>query len=77
MLFYSRGGVDNLLCSGRGTCNCSCSCNQPSDPNKMIFGDACECDNFRCPLNGNGLVCSGKKFVKRIKKVVANSLFCT
>lgn len=54
-----RGGVDSLVCSGRGECDCICRCDL-RDNNQMIFGDACECDNFRCPAGDNGTVCSGR-----------------
>ena len=61
-LLCSRGGVDNDTCSGssRGECDCTCMCIQPEIENQMIFGEACECDNFRCPGNP---VCSGEDVV--------------
>ena len=55
-----RGGLDNTICSGRGVCDCFCRCDTPSADGQEITGDACQCDNFRCPLDGNGQVCSGK-----------------
>lgn len=63
-LFFSarRGGMDNLRCSGRGRCDCICICDQPDDPFLEVYGDACECDNFRCPRTGGPgktEVCSG------------------
>lgn len=56
---HRRGGVDNLRCSGRGVCDCACLCTQPTEPGQEIFGDACQCDNFRCTQDDQGRVCSG------------------
>ncbi|XP_052750647.1 integrin beta-PS [Galleria mellonella] len=48
------------LCSGRGTCICGvCECEKMDDPNKVISGPFCECDNFTCDMNHEKL-CSGQ-----------------
>ena len=60
LLFFRRGGVDRLVCSGRGECGCICICEPRENPDEMVFGEACECDNFRCPVSDSGTVCSGK-----------------
>lgn len=47
------------LCSNRGTCICGqCDCNKMDDPDKVISGPYCECDNFTCDMN-KGQMCSG------------------
>lgn len=46
-------------CSGRGLCSCGvCECEKRSNPEEIISGKYCECDNFSCERN-NQLVCSG------------------
>lgn len=46
-------------CSGRGNCVCGvCECNRRPDPEEVISGPFCECDNFSCERH-NGLICSG------------------
>lgn len=47
-------------CSGRGKCICNCVCDMRSDPTEIIFGDACECDNFSCSRDQEGRLCSGE-----------------
>lgn len=63
LCFARRGGTNSLRCSGRGTCECNtCICDTTEDPRQMIFGAACECDNFMCPRTGISEfmeVCSG------------------
>ncbi|KAI8035233.1 integrin beta-PS isoform X2 [Drosophila gunungcola] len=46
-------------CSGRGNCVCgACECFKRSNPEEVISGPLCECDNFSCERNKNQL-CSG------------------
>ncbi|XP_021913854.1 integrin beta-PS isoform X1 [Zootermopsis nevadensis] len=46
-------------CSGRGTCVCGvCECETRENPEEVISGPFCECDNFSCDY-ANGLLCSG------------------
>ncbi len=54
------------ICSGNGVCEeCGCACDSPESPqyniiNPIIFGDACECTNYKCTRAiGNDLVCNG------------------
>lgn len=49
----------SMECSGRGNCVCGvCECNQRPNPEEVISGKFCECDNFSCSRH-KGLVCSG------------------
>lgn len=49
----------SLDCSGRGQCICGvCSCDKRPNPEHIISGKYCECDNFSCD-NNNDLLCSG------------------
>ncbi|KAI9588865.1 integrin beta-PS isoform X2 [Glossina fuscipes] len=46
-------------CSGRGTCLCGvCDCEKRSNPEEIISGRFCECDNFSCERHKQ-LLCSG------------------
>ncbi|XP_016984772.1 integrin beta-PS isoform X1 [Drosophila rhopaloa] len=46
-------------CSGRGNCVCgACECFKRTNPEEVISGRLCECDNFSCERNKNQL-CSG------------------
>ncbi|XP_058126874.1 integrin beta-PS isoform X1 [Anopheles ziemanni] len=46
-------------CSGRGQCVCGvCVCERRPNPDEVIEGRYCECDNFSCDRPG-GLLCSG------------------
>ncbi|NP_999730.1 integrin beta-C subunit precursor [Strongylocentrotus purpuratus] len=46
-------------CSSRGTCVCGeCECDTRGDPNRIITGEYCQCDNYLCPRSG-GEVCGG------------------
>ncbi|XP_055842893.1 integrin beta-PS isoform X1 [Episyrphus balteatus] len=46
-------------CNGRGTCVCGiCECNKRQNPEEVVSGRFCECDNFSCDRH-NSLVCSG------------------
>lgn len=48
-----------INCSNRGNCVCGvCECNKRSNPEEVISGKYCECDNFSCARH-NGLLCSG------------------
>ena len=61
-------GPNNQVCSGesRGQCVCGqCVCKQPTNSvpgvaTPRIEGDACECSNYECETDSNGLVCSGR-----------------
>lgn len=59
--------TSDIVCSGRGACVCgSCECsvngpnggNRPVNPNHVVSGKFCECDNFSCD-HYNGLPCGG------------------
>jgi len=51
--------VTDVLCNDRGTCVCGvCECHARPNPNEIVNGNLCECDNFSCD-NYNGLLCSG------------------
>ncbi|KAH8416731.1 hypothetical protein KR222_000277 [Zaprionus bogoriensis] len=46
-------------CNGRGTCVCgACECLKRTNPEEIISGKYCECENFSCERNKN-LLCSG------------------
>uniref|UniRef100_A0A1I8PZ80 Integrin beta n=1 Tax=Stomoxys calcitrans TaxID=35570 RepID=A0A1I8PZ80_STOCA len=46
-------------CSGRGTCLCGvCDCEKRANPDEIISGRFCECDNFSCERHEQQL-CSG------------------
>lgn len=46
-------------CSGRGNCVCNqCECERRAQPEEIISGKFCECDNFSCDRH-MGLLCSG------------------
>ena len=63
-------GLNGITCNGRGTCECGeCHCNNVNSTelsdttgvdNPLIYGSACECSNYECLTDGNGLVCSGE-----------------
>ncbi|CAI5444386.1 unnamed protein product [Caenorhabditis angaria] len=41
---------ESAICEGRGVCNCGrCQCNPRNNPEELISGEFCECDNFNCP----------------------------
>ncbi|KAK2580997.1 hypothetical protein KPH14_006050 [Odynerus spinipes] len=45
-------------CSGRGTCACGqCECEERENPEEIISGRFCECDNFSCDRD-QGSLCS-------------------
>jgi len=49
----------DLLCNDRGTCVCGvCDCDARQNPNEVVSGQFCECDNFSCDYY-NGLPCAG------------------
>lgn len=57
----SQCSPDNssVVCSGRGHCVCDiCECERRTNPEEIISGKYCECDNFSCERL-NGLVCGG------------------
>ena len=64
--------MENETCSGRGTCDCICICDPGPVPGQIISGDACQCDNFRCDLDANGRVCSGKLVIWYSQCTVGN-----
>ncbi|XP_017852281.1 integrin beta-PS isoform X1 [Drosophila busckii] len=46
-------------CNGRGNCICGeCDCHKRQNPEEIISGKYCECENFSCERNKN-LLCSG------------------
>ncbi|XP_050330333.1 integrin beta-PS-like isoform X1 [Bactrocera neohumeralis] len=46
-------------CNNRGTCLCGvCECEKRSNPEEIISGKFCECDNFSCERRKN-VLCSG------------------
>lgn len=46
-------------CNNRGNCVCGvCECDKRANPEEIISGKYCECDNFSCKRN-DGLFCSG------------------
>lgn len=50
---------DSLVCSGRGICKCGvCSCFPRANPDEIVSGQFCECDNFNCPRHDR-LLCGG------------------
>ncbi|XP_063930919.1 integrin beta-PS isoform X2 [Zophobas morio] len=50
---------NGLECSGRGNCICGkCECEQRTNPEEIISGEQCECDNFSCERH-KGQLCSG------------------
>ena len=61
-------GPNGIECSGRGQCGTcgQCICIEPGIIrtqgvlNPRIVGDACECSNFECDADSNGVVCSGR-----------------
>ncbi|CAD5214572.1 unnamed protein product [Bursaphelenchus okinawaensis] len=54
-----RKDNSSLICSGRGRCECGvCVCNTRQNPEEIISGQYCECDNFNCPRHDRKL-CGG------------------
>ena len=58
---------NGIECGGRGSCDgCgSCICNTIDSPqysvsNPQIFEDSCQCSNYECETDLNGLACSGR-----------------
>ena len=58
---------NGIECGGRGSCDgCgSCICNTIDSPqygvsNPVIFEDSCQCSNYECETDSNGLACSGR-----------------
>ncbi|XP_001601489.2 integrin beta-PS [Nasonia vitripennis] len=46
-------------CSGRGICECNqCNCYPRENPDEIVDGEFCECDNFSCDRR-NKTLCSG------------------
>ena len=49
----------STLCNNRGDCICGkCECLKRFDPQEIVSGEFCECDNFSCDRH-NGVLCSG------------------
>ena len=47
------------LCNNRGDCICGkCECLPRDNPEEVVSGEFCECDNFSCDRH-HGLLCSG------------------
>lgn len=54
-----KDNTTDVECSGRGNCICGqCECNVRSNPEELITGQFCECDNFSCDRH-NSVLCSG------------------
>ncbi|XP_030569607.1 integrin beta-PS isoform X1 [Drosophila novamexicana] len=56
-----RPGNDTSVaeCNGRGSCVCGeCECHKRANPEEIITGKYCECENFSCERRKN-LLCSG------------------
>uniref|UniRef100_A0A8C6R6C1 Integrin beta n=1 Tax=Nannospalax galili TaxID=1026970 RepID=A0A8C6R6C1_NANGA len=54
-----RKDNSSIVCSGLGDCICGqCVCHTSDVPNKMIFGQYCECDNVNCERY-DSQVCGG------------------
>ncbi|XP_078393745.1 integrin beta-1-like isoform X1 [Cetorhinus maximus] len=52
------------ICSNNGDCICGeCICKKRDNPNEIISGKYCECDNFNCDRS-NGLICGGNGFCR-------------
>ncbi|KAJ8920767.1 hypothetical protein NQ315_004907 [Exocentrus adspersus] len=52
------------VCSGQGECKCGkCKCHTRPNPNEVIDGLFCECNNYSCKREA-GLLCSGKGICK-------------
>ncbi|CAK9304234.1 unnamed protein product [Gordionus sp. m RMFG-2023] len=48
------------VCSGRGDCVCGvCECWPRDNPNEIVSGEFCECDNFSCDRY-EGKICGGR-----------------
>lgn len=46
-------------CHGRGQCICGvCECDKRNNPEEIISGEFCQCDNFSCERD-QGLLCGG------------------
>lgn len=46
-------------CNGNGKCVCGvCECDKRNNPDEIISGNFCECDNFSCDRD-KGLLCGG------------------
>ncbi|XP_008581666.1 PREDICTED: integrin beta-2, partial [Galeopterus variegatus] len=55
-----RKDNNSVICSGLGDCICGqCVCHASDVPDKLIFGQYCECDNVNCE-RFDGQVCGGK-----------------
>ncbi|KAI6234958.1 Integrin beta-PS [Aphelenchoides besseyi] len=54
-----RKDNNSLICSGRGVCKCGvCHCFPRANPEEIVSGQFCECDNFNCPRHDRKL-CGG------------------
>ncbi|XP_067863640.1 integrin beta-1-like isoform X2 [Heptranchias perlo] len=54
----------SLICSDNGDCICGeCVCKKRENPNEIISGKYCECDNFNCDRS-SGLICGGNGVCK-------------
>lgn len=53
-----KDNTTTVDCGGRGTCVCDiCDCDKRNNPEEVISGTYCECDNFSCDRS-NGVLCS-------------------
>lgn len=54
-----RKDNNSLICSGRGVCKCGvCHCFPRANPEEIVSGQFCECDNFNCPRHDRK-ICGG------------------
>lgn len=50
-----------MICSNKGSCMCGkCLCDDKTKDGLLIYGKHCECDDYSCPKDSNGLTCGGK-----------------
>ncbi|XP_071812229.1 integrin beta-1-like isoform X2 [Apostichopus japonicus] len=56
-----KAGNSTIICSGRGSCVCGdCVCFPRPNPEEVVKGTFCECDNFSCDRH-RGQLCGGEE----------------
>ncbi|XP_036320203.1 integrin beta-PS-like [Rhagoletis pomonella] len=56
---FCHDNTTQVDCSGRGLCSCGvCQCDKRANPNEVISGKYCQCDNFSCERHEQK-ICSG------------------